>query len=284
MNPYIEILRIANVILACITIVLIALISHDYSLAMLLTTICVFLAMGGGNVINDYFDYKIDLINRPDRPIPSGRISLKNGLYYAYGLFASAMIVSVILSYLIQSIWPGTIVILACIIMYFYGSTLKSTVLIGNITVALLTGVCFIFAGVVSGVDTNSITIIYTSVFLGFFAVLMTTAREIIKDMEDIEGDKKEGVVTFPIKYGLKKSSYIAIPLIVIDCILCPLLYIYNVFSINYLYIIIIAIIMFVYAALKIMKDQTKENCKVASKLTKFGMLVAFIAFVIGSF
>ena len=284
MNPYIEILRIGNVILACITIVLIALISHDYSLAMVLTTGCVFLAMGGGNVINDYFDYKIDLINRPDRPIPSGRISLKNGLHYAYGLFASAMIVSVILSYLISSIWPGVIVILACIIMYFYGRNLKSTVLIGNFTVALLTGVCFIFGGVVSGVDTSSTTIIYTSLFLGFFAVLMTAAREIIKDMEDMEGDKKEGVMTFPIKYGLKKSSYIAIALIVIDCILCPLLYIYNVFSVNYLYIITIAVIMFVYAALKIIQNQSKENCKVASKLTKFGMLVAFIAFVIGSF
>ena len=70
----------------------------------------------------------------------------------------------------------------------------------------------------------------------------MTTAREITKDIEDIEGDKLEGAKTFPIVYGSKISAIIAISLIIIDCALCPILYIYHIFNINYLIVVSIAV------------------------------------------
>ena len=79
MNPYIEILRPGNAIMGAITIVLIALIDKTFSLPIIIAMAAVFFETAAGNVINDYFDYNIDLINKPERPIPSGRISLKNG-------------------------------------------------------------------------------------------------------------------------------------------------------------------------------------------------------------
>ena len=75
MNPYIEILRPGNAIMGAIVVVLVAIIDKTFSLPILLATLAVFFETSAGNVINDYFDYQIDLINKPERPIPSGRIS-----------------------------------------------------------------------------------------------------------------------------------------------------------------------------------------------------------------
>ena len=68
MNPYIEILRPGNVIMAVIAIVLVAIVGHTVSLPIILAMLAVFFEISAGNVINDYFDYKIDLINKPHRP------------------------------------------------------------------------------------------------------------------------------------------------------------------------------------------------------------------------
>lgn len=120
--------------------------------------------MSGGNVINDYFDYKIDLINKPQRPIPSGRISLNNAKNYAYLLFIVAAIIGFIISYLADTWIPCGIVIFSDIVLYLYAYKLKSTPLIGNLTVGFMTGLCFIFAGYTF----NEGLIIYESYLLAF--------------------------------------------------------------------------------------------------------------------
>ena len=87
MNPYIEILRPGNAAMAAISIILIAFIDKTFTLPVIFAILTVFFETSAGNVINDYFDYEIDLINKPSRPIPLGRISLKNGRNYGYFLF-----------------------------------------------------------------------------------------------------------------------------------------------------------------------------------------------------
>ena len=72
MNPYIEILRPVNAVMAVITVILMALIAGRFDVDVLLACVVVFTATGAGNVINDYFDHEIDRVNRPSRPIPSG--------------------------------------------------------------------------------------------------------------------------------------------------------------------------------------------------------------------
>ena len=99
----------------------------------------------------------------------------------------------------------------------------------------------------------------------------------------DIEGDKLEGAKTFPIVYGSKISAIIAISLIIIDCALCPILYIYHIFNINYLIVVSIAVLIFLYGAISLRKQDSKTANKV-SKYLKIGMLIAFIAFAIGTF
>lgn len=284
MNAYLEIIRPGNAVMAAISVVLMMIVGHYYGLPIILCALIVFVCTGAGNTINDVFDYKIDEINKPSRPIPSGRISLKNARNYSYVLFAIGVIISLIVSYLVGAIWPTVIVVPAVIIMYLYARNLKAMPLVGNLTVAILTGFCFVIAGTVISCATDSLKILFVSIYLGLFAVFMTLAREIVKDMEDIEGDKLEGARTFPILYGKRISSIISIILIVVTTLMCPVLYIYHIFNIYYMIMMIIPIIMFLYCAYSLKLNPPEEVCAKVSKNLKIAMLISFLAFVLGSF
>jgi geranylgeranylglycerol-phosphate geranylgeranyltransferase len=195
-------------------------------------------------------------------------------------LFVFGTLCGFLISYLNKDWTAFIIVLISDVILYVYARDLKSTPLIGNLTVGFMTGLCFAFGGYAI----NNPQIIATSWFLGFFAFVMTTAREITKDIEDMEGDKAEGAKTFPILYGAKLSAIIAFALIIIDCLLCPLLYIQNVFNIIYLAIIAIAVVIFLYSGILIMKNQDTQTAAKASKYLKIGILIAFVAFALGSF
>ena len=280
MNPYIEILRPGNVVMAVIAIVLVAIVGHTISIPIILAMLAVLFEISAGNVINDYFDYKIDMLNKPSRPIPSGRIKPQTARNYAYGLFLCGTVCGALISILTGNWIPFVIVLVSDFILYIYAYKLKSTPLIGNLTVGFMTGLCFAFGGYSIGTP----EMISTSIFLGFFAFVMTTAREITKDIEDIEGDKKEGAKTFPILYGNKLSAAITFILIIIDCALCPLLYFQHIFNMLYLVIITIAAIIFIYAGILLIKNQDVETAAKVSKYLKIGILIAFVSFAIGSF
>ena len=280
MNPYIEILRPGNAVMGAIAIILIAIIDKTISIPIILAMLAVFFETAAGNVINDYFDYKIDLINKPERPLPSGRISLKTGRNYGYLQFLLGTICGFLISYLTNNWIPFVIVLISDVILYLYAYKLKSTPLIGNLTVGFMTGFGFVFGGF----TINTPGIISISIFLGFFAFVMTTAREIIKDIEDVEGDKAEGAKTLPILIGTKTPAILAVALIIIDSALCPILYFDHIFGIYYLAVIAIAVILFLYSAILILKSQDKETAHKASKYLKIGMLIAFVAFIFGSF
>lgn len=271
MNPYIEMLRPGNAIMAIISIFLLAFIVKDFTIPIFLASIAVFLATGAGNVINDYYDYKIDEINRPDRPIPSGRVSPKNAKIYALSLFILATIIGYFIGLL-----SGTIVLISSILMIIYSKSFKSKCLIGNVTVSFLTGLCFVFGGIV-------VNQVILGAYMMFFAFLMNCAREIVKDIEDIEGDKSEGAKTFPIVYGEKSAAILASILIISSTILSPILYFLGFFNINFVIVLIIPFILFIKSAISIIKDYSKENSSKVSKSIKIGMLLVFVAFALGS-
>lgn len=271
MNAYLEILRPWNALMAVITIVLMAVISGEFTFNAFLAGIVVFMATGAGNAINDYFDHKIDAINRPERPIPSGRIPLKTAGIYSMLLFVVAIIIGFFIGVL-----PGLIVTSSSLLMIYYAYSLKTKCLIGNLSISFLTGLSFVFGGVV----VNEIII---SIYLGFFAFLMTMAREIVKDMEDMEGDKVEGASTLPIVYGKSISSKIAAFFMILASLASPVLYFLGIFSVLYLFVLVIAIVIFLRSSVLILKDQSTENTKKISKQLKIGMSIVFLAFLIGS-
>ena len=271
MNAYLEIIRPGNALMAVITVLLMVIISGNFTYDVLAAFVVVFIVTGAGNSVNDYFDHKIDAINKPRRPIPSGRISLKAAGMYSLALFA----VGIVLAFFIGLI-PGIIVISSSILMIYYAYSLKKKFLIGNIVISFLTGLSFVFGGVVVG----EITV---SILLGFYAFLMTMAREIVKDMEDVEGDKIEGARTLPIISGLRISSILAGFFMIFASLSSPILYFIGIFTVFYLPLLFIAIILFLWGALSILKDQSVKNTAKVSKRLKIGMGITFLAFAAGS-
>lgn len=190
---------------------------------------------------------------------------------YSLALFA----VGIVLAFFIGLI-PGIIVISSSILMIYYAYSLKKKFLIGNIVISFLTGLSFVFGGVVVG----EITV---SILLGFYAFLMTMAREIVKDMEDVEGDKIEGARTLPIISGLRISSILAGFFMIFASLSSPILYFIGIFTVFYLPLLFIAIILFLWGALSILKDQSVKNTAKVSKRLKIGMGITFLAFAAGS-
>lgn len=271
MNPYIEILRPGNALMAVIAILLMAVISGKFTFEVLMAAVVVFLLTGAGNSINDYFDHKIDAINKPQRPIPSGRISHKKALIYSILLFVIGISIAFAINLLL-----GIIAFLSSLLMIYYARDLKTKCIIGNMSISFLTGLCFVFGGI-------AVDQIMVSVYLGFYAFLMTMAREIVKDMEDQEGDKEEGATTLPIVYGNRVASVIAAFFMIIASVTSPILYFMGIFSIVYLLILLIAIVIFLVGAVSILKDQSIGNTRKISKRIKIGMGIVFIAFALGS-
>ncbi|KUK73644.1 MAG: Digeranylgeranylglyceryl phosphate synthase [Methanobacterium sp. 42_16] len=257
--------------MAVIAIFLMAIISGKFTFEVLMAAVVVFLVTGAGNSINDYFDHRIDAINKPQRPIPSGRISLKGALVYSISLFAVGIIIAFAINLLL-----GIIALSSSLLMIYYARDLKTKCLIGNLSISFLTGLCFVFGGI-------AVEQIAVSIYLGFYAFLMTMAREIVKDMEDQEGDKEEGATTLPIVYGNRISSLLAALFMIIASVTSPILYFMGVFSVFYLPVLFLAIVIFLYSAMSVLKDQSMENSGKISKRIKLGMAITFVAFAVGS-
>ena len=194
MNAYVELLRPNNGILAVLGIILGYIVAASFtagSVQIIFAIIVAFLINGAGNVINDYFDHKIDEINRPRGPIPSGRASRGNVLVYFIVLIA----VGIVLSYLV-SVYFFYLAIINSIVSFVYSWKLKGTPLIGNITVSWLAASTFLGGALILY---SFYSIPYPVVILASIAFLATLSREIFKDAEDVEGDKKFGAKTLPI-------------------------------------------------------------------------------------
>ncbi len=238
-------------------------------LDMGLVFLVVFLISGAGNAINDYYDFKIDSINRPERPISSGRVKLKKALYFSFLLFAFGTF----LAFSIQQIC-GFIAFFNSLMLILYAKTLKSTPFLGNLSIGYLTGSTFLFGASVFGFDGLKALFV-----LFVLSALAITAREIVKDIEDMEGDKMEGIDTLPIRIGAKKASYIAVLIGFLAIFLSPLPYFMSVLGLRYLYFVFLADLGFFAAIHQIL---ALKNPAKSSKMFKIAMFFALLAFIAG--
>ncbi|HSW56599.1 MAG TPA: geranylgeranylglycerol-phosphate geranylgeranyltransferase [Ignavibacteriaceae bacterium] len=236
-----------------------------------LAAIAASLVMASGNIINDIYDIGIDKINKPLRPIPSGSITIKE----AYALYFIFIVTAIFISALVNE-QALAIVLISILLLFFYTKYLKRISLVGNITVAFLTGLVFIFGGVV--VENPAAAIVPA-----VFASLINLIREIVKDMEDVEGDTKAGVVTFPIKFGSRKSK-LFISLITISLILFTLYpFIYQLYKIEYFVVVMILVNPLLVYCLKILfENHTIKSLTKISNLLKLNMLFGLIAIYLG--
>ncbi|MCF6270631.1 MAG: geranylgeranylglycerol-phosphate geranylgeranyltransferase [Melioribacteraceae bacterium] len=271
----ISIIRPLNCLITFFTIVAACLICADsvnYTL-FLIAGFAGYLVNAGGNIINDFFDIEIDKINRPDRPLPSGDISSTTAL----NIYASITFFAFALSYYNLGFNAFSIVVATSIMMFLYSYELKRTPLLGNIVVAFFTGLAFLFGSVVVGS-------IYCGIIPMTFAFLISLMRELVKDIEDIEGDKSIGILTFPIKYGVDNSVKLisAIGLLLIVSTTLPfLLKIYNLYYFIFVLLFVNGILIYVIRELR--RETSQKVIRKVSKLLKLGMVLGVIAIFIGA-
>ena len=286
MRAYFKILRPDEALMMALPVVIIAIVGHDFTASVLLGTLLVFLMAGAGNVINDVFDYKIDAVNKPDRPIPSGRISLKNARIYAGILYSVSAILSLIISYLIHNCLFFVIILCSAVIIYAYSRYFKALPLVGNIVVGGMIGFCFVVGGFILLCNTKDREIFKVSVYIGLLAAVANVARELVKDMEDVEGDIIGGAKTFPVLYGKKASSMITVLLLAATVAVHVILYTFGIFNIAYLIILIIAVMMYVYSAYALFASKfepVEATCTKVIKILKIAMAFSLLAITIGS-
>ena len=194
---YIMIIRPLNVFLGGLTILISSLIIkyEGPAISVILPVFVVMFFTIGANTLNDYFDYEIDKINRPDRAIGAGLVLRKHALILSLSSFIIGVLIALALNKDSQLLSIG--VSLPLIIAY--NVKLKNYPLIGNIIVSLILAMSFIYAGLVFK-KTEPLII------PALLAFGLTLIREIVKDLADIKGDKSAGLMTFPIVYGKKKT------------------------------------------------------------------------------
>ncbi|WP_406670382.1 geranylgeranylglycerol-phosphate geranylgeranyltransferase [Methanolobus sp. ZRKC4] len=282
MQAYLKLMRSGNCLMAAIAAIIGVFIAYNIVAANNpLSTqfpifdatkvfLTVFMVTGAGNAINDYFDVEIDRVNKPDRPIPSGKIGLKTALYFSLALFAIGTLIAASINLIC-----GFIALVNSLLLIYYASSLKRTPLLGNIAVGYLTGSTFLFGGAVF-YDKGGLE----SVFVLFLlATLATVAREIVKDIEDIEGDTKDGARTLPIVIGPKKAAYLASAIGLIAVLASPLPYLQSLMGIRYLFIVALADMLFIVAVYQILG---KNDPAKSSKMFKMAMAFALISFIAG--
>ena len=160
---------------------------------------------GAGYIINDYYDIKIDLINKPDRVVIGKSITRRYALFFHSVL----SIVGVALGFLLG--WKvGVIHFLSVFLLWWYSNSLKRQPFIGNFVVAWLTSISIVLVNILYDL-TNPLVVIYA-----LFAFFMTLIREIVKDMEDLKGDNTFGCKTLPIIWGIRKTKWIIYVLLVL--------------------------------------------------------------------
>lgn len=259
MNPYFKILRPETSLLGAIGAIVGALISgSNLSILFVYILLSVFFITAAGMVINDYYDYEIDKINAPHRPIPSGQIPREKTFYYSLVLFAIGLIFAFMIN-----IYCFILALINTVIEFFYAKIYKRWWLLGNVLVSWLSASVFIFGALIT-FDFKLTWIMFTLSFLA------NMGREIFKSIEDIKGDKAVNSDTLPIASGVKTAREIARGFIALAILLSPLPYFSGLLKANYLRTILLGDTLFLYS---LFQDPTSS--KKTTKLAMFFVLLA---------
>jgi 4-hydroxybenzoate polyprenyltransferase len=195
---------------------------NDGSLFILATSTVLIAA--AGYIINDYYDVKIDYINKPSRVVIGKSITRRYAILFHVVLSSAGVLLGLSLSWKI-----GAVNLVTVFLLWLYSNNLKRLPLIGNFVVAFLTGLAIFIVDLYYHTG-SALIIIYAS-----FAFFMTLVREIIKDMEDLKGDVTFGCKTLPIMLGLRRTKFVIyLILFLFSATVVILNYFYQVMPLQY--------------------------------------------------
>jgi len=263
--------RIGNIVIAIVTLAVGYFLSNgNFPISSFIADALAFaFAIAFGNIYNDLLDIETDKINQSNRPLPSGRVTLSTA--------KMASIVCTVITLALAAI-PGTqhqihlgFFTGVLLLLFLYDKFLKHIPLLKNVTVAFLCATPIFRSMLLSQATFEPL---YAT---AAFAFLFTLAREILKDLEDAEGDLKAGIVTFPLIAGNREAETLASLVIGFGLLSVPMPVLLHWFHPVFLLLLIVLIPICIF----IIRRAFQKRYHSAQKMTKFSMIVGLIALIL---
>ncbi len=238
---------------------------------LLWAALSVALIAGAANSLNDVLDLEIDRINRPERPLPSGLVSVTTArLVWGLGTVAGVALAAFL------SLTHLALALGAVGLLVVYNVSLKRALLLGNLIVAFVIGLAIVYGGWAAGP-------LGPALVGAGFAFRTTLAREMIKDIEDVAGDAAAGVRTLQLVYGTQVAARATVGVLFVTLLLTPLPF----FLLNYrglfLLLILAAAALLLYVLWIFPGPEPEERARQASHLLKAVMVAGMAALVFGA-
>ena len=230
------------------------------------------MVQAAGNAWNDYLDIEIDRINQPQRVLPSGQVPKNMAWQFSVGLTILALIVATFINL------PAFLITLgSAIVLYLYSWKLKSTVLMGNATVAGISALSVVFGGVSAG---N----VAPTLWLAAIIAVGILGREVLKTLADYEGDLSQNCRTVATVWGKKVASIIFYTLATCTALVMLVPSIFQVYKPIYLIILLIGVFPVMgYVLLRFSPQAPGRQLEKLSQLMKYDFLVFFLAVLLGA-
>ena len=254
---------------------------------IIIASICI---AGAGNIINDYFDVNIDLINKPHKVHIQKCINRRWAIFWHLLLSAIGILSSFYVAFKIHYVWIGILNTVSVLLLFIYSASLKKKFIIGNIIISLLTAWVILVLVLPEYVELVKYQLIsldsyYKIIRLGIlyatFSFIISLIREVIKDIEDIDGDRPNACNTMPIVLGINATKvFITVWLIVIIALLVVAqVYVVSFgwwLSITYAFALLIWPLILIQK--KLIKANTNSEFAELSKMVKWVMLFGILS------
>jgi 4-hydroxybenzoate polyprenyltransferase len=257
--------------------------------AFALLVLAMVLISAGGYIINDYFDVKIDAVNKPGKNLIGKQITRSTAIVLYLFLTISGIVVSYFFGEMAGIRYPILVFLLSAGLLYFYSSSYKTMLITGNMVISLLAALSIFITILFDKTALQSQPVLTIVTAYTLFAFLMTLVREIIKDCEDSKGDSESGASTLPLTIGLKPARIIAgiLTLVVFSAIL-RIQIIQSQWQdlVPFIYVTILIQLPLLVLAIRCFTGKSTEHDHINSMLSKvimvtgiFSMLVFHISF-----
>jgi 4-hydroxybenzoate polyprenyltransferase len=249
------------------------------------------LIAAAGYIINDYFDLNIDLVNKPEKLVVDKVINRRWAILWHLGFSTVGVLLSAIVAWKTRAWWliPANIGCVAA--LWFYSTTFKKKLLSGNVIISMLTAWVILVIGFITHYDiirdpdlyasVNGSSLLRRTFLYGAFAFIISLIREVVKDIEDMQGDAQYGCKTMPIVWGVNVAKIFAGTwlLVLIGALVIILIYVLPLrWWWAVVYGVLLILIPLLYILRKLAKANTTKDYHQLSTWLKYVMLTGILS------